>query len=158
MSHLCKVFCLFFSSLLVIQLSVLQINCLISVPHSQGCWGYGKPGSCIPVLLGGKCCVLLLGMPYYHMVTMLIKLTERAACLLVHLEECLVTNRISSGKISGRKSEDTFLSFKEIFKDNWYLIGSVAHCHGEIHIQTVTNLLPKVCSLAQEQNTQNTQG
>ena len=120
-SHLCKVFCLFFSSLLAIQCSVLQINCLISVPHSQDCWAYCKPESCILVLLGGKRCVLLLGMPYYHMVSSVNKPhRERDACLSVHLEECLATNRVSSGKILGGKSEDIFFCFKEI--DSWYLV------------------------------------
>lgn len=79
-SHLCKVFCLFFSSLLAIQLSVLQINCLISAPHCQDCRGHGKPGSCIPVLLGGKCDILLLGMPYYHMVSSVNK-PHRERCM-----------------------------------------------------------------------------
>lgn len=148
---MCKVFCLFFSSLLAIQLSVLQINCLISVPHSQDCWGRGKPGSCIPVLLGGKCSVLLLGMPYYHMVSSVNK---------PHRERCVSfgsprrTPRCKWGFCkedcwAKRKKSDLFLFCKEI--DNWWLVGGAAPCHGEIHIQIVTRLSPKVHSLPRDQ-------
>lgn len=88
---------------------------------------------------------------------MLINLTERDACLLVHLEERLAANGVSVRKIAGQKEKksDLFLFCKEI--DNWWLVGGAAPCHGEIHIQIVTRLSPKVHSLPQDQYAQSTQ-
>lgn len=144
--HLGKGFCLFFSSLLVIQLSVLQINCLISVPHSQDFWGCGKPGSCVPVILeesGIFCCWVC---PLTAWKVVLANLRGRDAHLSVHLEGCLARKKVLARKSDegGGKSENTFLSFMEI--ETWQLPGGANQCHGDVYILIVFHLSPEVQS------------